>query len=122
MKEKVSTFIRERVSVSLGERQKGMEGVAVSPGKVGFPNAGSGSKALPSWLPASHTTHFSLSNNNEGNAEAGCGFQATENAIYNSISYVPTFDGEASPYLGYEQRVILRNGSPDTPPGNRSTL
>ena len=62
----------------------GRKRVSVSPGKVGFPNAGSGSRALPFRFPAFHTTRLSLSNNNKGNTGAGCGIRPFGNATYKS--------------------------------------
>ena len=38
------------------------------------------------------------------------------------INYVPTIDGQASPFLDFEQRVMLRNGSTDIPVAKRATL
>ena len=57
-----------------------------------------------------------------GGAGAGCGFLffATQKAT--PIHYVPAFDGNASSFLDFEQRVTLRNGSADIPADKRATL
>ena len=85
-------------------------------GGVGFLNAGRSSRALPISTP------FLLSSTTKGTRGLAAGFALSKMGPTTPISYVPTFNGEASSFLDYEQRVILRNGSTEIPPEKRSTL
>ena len=56
-----------------------------------------------------------------GNAEAGYGFSFPATQKTTAINHVPTFDGQASSFLGFGRRVVLRNGSTDIPAEKRAT-
>ena len=53
---------------------------------------------------------------------AGRGFLLSAMRKATPIHYVPAFDGKASSYLDFEQRVMLRNGSTDVPMERRAAL
>ena len=105
------------------------EGFGSPRGEVGLFNTGSGSRALLYALFSLQTlrtfsnfTHFPLFNGKQGYAGAGCGFRALEMQPATQILYAPTFGGQASSLLDYEQRGISRDGSTDIPPEKRPTL
>ena len=82
-----------------------------------FFNTGSGSRALPLFSGV-----FSpLLQRERGGGLRVSRFQKKMEPT-NQTSYVPTFDGKASSFLDYEQRVILWDGSTEIPPERRSTL
>ena len=79
---------------------------------VGVFNIGSGSRALPS----------SFRSFLQGGVGAGCGFSFSTMQKATPIHYVPACGGDASSFLDFEQRVMLRNGSTDVPAERRATL
>ena len=73
----VSAFIKERVfGPSCKEEKEEGGGISVSPGRVGFSNTGSGSRALL-LFSCLRNTHLSLFNT-KGNVGIGCEFRASE--------------------------------------------